>query len=316
MSDQPPPSAEHEARTADIQAALRAGRVPTATQARLAANRDGRAPWVATLNPAELLAARSHGLRPIASVSATCWMHYGWSWTEGHAQGWQTALRRLKDEARAAGANAVLDVKMRTIPLGIQDSMDFTLVGTAARVEGLAPSADPIVATVPVLEFVKLLEADIVPTGIAVGAHYEWLNDYYGSANQVFAGNVENTTLGAFWERVRRQAHAVLRANAAGLGNGVLAHINFGQMFKIERDKQPTRYLGRQIVVATTLDAPRRQRPASMPWGAPPSDGSKPPAAVPHAVGMVLDLHADGTPLTRHTAHHQSYASNEKEGAI
>jgi hypothetical protein len=62
--------------------------------------------------------------------------------------------------------------------------MDFTLVGTAAYVVGLAPSHDPIVATVPALEFVKLLEADVVPTGIAVGAHYEWLDGWWvGPAN-------------------------------------------------------------------------------------------------------------------------------------
>ncbi len=316
MSDETPVSPDHEARVADIQTALRAGRVPSATLARLDAAHAGRTPWVATLTPAELLAVRSHGLRPVAAVAATCWMHYGWSWTEGHVQGWNTALRRLKDEARAAGANAVLDVKMRTIPLGVENSMDFTLVGTAVRLEGLAPSADPVVATVPALEFVKLLEADIVSTGIAVGAQYEWLNDYYGGANKTFAGNVENTVLSRFWERVRQQAHAQLRANAAGLGNGVLAHVNFGQMFKIERDKQPVRYLGRHIVVATTVDAPRRKKPANMPWGPPPWGESKLPPAVPHEIGMALDLHAGRTPLTRHTPHHQSYASSEKEGAI
>ena len=48
--------------------------------------------------------------------------------------------------------------------------MDFTLIGTAVYVEGLPPSVEPIVATVPALEFVKLLEADVVPTGIAIGA--------------------------------------------------------------------------------------------------------------------------------------------------
>jgi hypothetical protein len=34
-----------------------------------------------------------------------------------------------------AGANAILDVKMRTIPFAIDISMDFTLVGTAVHVE-------------------------------------------------------------------------------------------------------------------------------------------------------------------------------------
>ena len=110
MSGAPPVPMDHEARVADIQAALQEGRVPSATLARLQATRAGRLPWVATLTPAELLSVRSHGLRPIAAISATCWMHYGWSWTEGHAQGWNVALTRLKQEAYMAGANAVLDV--------------------------------------------------------------------------------------------------------------------------------------------------------------------------------------------------------------
>ncbi|MGI4811713.1 MAG: hypothetical protein ACRYF2_26885 [Janthinobacterium lividum] len=300
---------------AGIEAALRAGRVPPAVRARLEAVRGGRAPWVATLTPAELLCVRSHGLRPIAAIAATCWMHYGWSWTEGHAQGWNTALKRLKAEARAAGANVVLDVKMRTIPLAVENSMDFTLIGTAARVEGLAPSDDPVVASVPALEFVKLLEADIVPTGIAVGAQYEWLDDWSGRTNQTFSGNVETTVLSQFWERVRQRAHAELRKNAAGQGNGVLANVNFGQLFKIEADKR-SRFLGRQIVVATIVDAPRPTKPRHMPWGPPPWGEVTASPAIPHAIDMVVDLHAGRTPLTGRTTHHQSYDLTERDGAI
>ena len=180
------PSPEALARQAAHRAARRRhhahsspiSRVPPPIRARLEGARAGKLPWMATLTPAELMIARSHGLKPIAAVSATCWLHYGWSWTEGHAQGWEMALRRLREEASAAGANAVLDVKMRTVPLGVANSMDFTLVGTAVRMDGLPPSEQPIVATVPALEFVKLLEADVVPTGIAIGAHYEWLTDW------------------------------------------------------------------------------------------------------------------------------------------
>jgi hypothetical protein len=180
----------------------------------------------------------------------------------------------------------------------------------------MPPSDDPIVATVPALEFVKLLEADIVPTGIAVGAHYEWLSDWTGNTKQTFAGNVETTVLSQFWERIRQRAHAELRRNAAGQGNGVLAHVNFGQLFKIEAEKQPLRFLGRQIVVATTLDAPKPSKPANMPWGPPPWGESKARPTVPHEIGMVIDLRAGHTPLTGVARHHQSYASNEKEGAI
>jgi len=297
----PATQAEQEAaarRQADILMSLRAGRVPTSTLVRLQDSASGTKPWIATLSPAELLIARSHGLKPIAAISATCWLHYGWSWTQGHAQGWETALTRLREEAKAAGANAVLDVKMRTIPLNVEDSMDFTLIGTAVKVEGLPPSPEPIVATVPALEFVKLLEADVVPTGIAIGAHYEWMTDWRNAAANVWMGNAESRPLSGLWELVRQRAHADLRASAARQGNGVLAHLNFSQMFEREGgENQPKQYLARHIVVATTVDARR---------GVP----------LPHDIRMVVDMHAGGTPLTGTTRHHQSYATNDSEGAI
>jgi uncharacterized protein YbjQ (UPF0145 family) len=285
------------ARVADIQKSLTSGTVPTAVKNRIEGSRNGSLPWIASLTPAELLIARSHGLKPIATISATCWLHYGWSWTQGHSEGWMKALRRLKEEAYAAGANAVLDVKMRTIPLGMENSMDFTLIGTAVYVEGLPPSSDPIVATIPALEFVKLLEADVVPTGIAVGAHYEWLQDWSGTADRMWMGNIESRQLSQLWERVRTRAHQDLRANARSQGNGVLAHLNFSQSFEREGQNKIKEYLARHIVVATTVDA-------------------KFAAAFPHEFKMVVDLHAGSTPLTGTARHHESYRSNESEGAI
>jgi hypothetical protein len=96
---------------------------------------------------------------------------------------------------------------------------------------------------------------------------------------------------------VRQRAHADLRASARNQGNGVLAHLNFSQMFEREEKDQPTQYLARHIVVATTVDARR---------GVP----------LPHEIRMVVDIHAGKTPLTGTTRHHQSYAVNEEEGAI
>lgn len=288
-------------RQADIITSLRVGRIPRDTLARLIETSDGRKPWVATLTPAELLIARTNGLKPIAAVSATCWLHHGWSWTLGHAEGWETALRRLASEASACGANAVLDVKMRTIPLGIENSMDFSLTGTAVRVEGLPASTDPIIATVPALEFVKLLEADVVPTGIAIGAQYEWLRDWRGyAANPSYWFNTEATQLSQLWESVRRDAHAHLRQSAQSRGNGVLAHLNFSQMFEVEREygeQKVKEYLARHIVIATTVDA-RRGTP------------------LPHNFHMVVDMCAGGTPLQGRKPHHQSYATNQQNGAI
>ena len=295
-------AAQQEAlrRQADILMSLRGNRIPTSTLERLQGAASGTKPWMATLTPAELMIVRSHGIKPIAAVSATCWLHYGWSWTQGHAQGWHTALERLGQEAKACGANAVLDVKMRTIPIGVGESMDFSLIGTAVKIDGMPASQDPVIATVPALEFVKLLEADVVPTGIAIGAHYEWLTDWRGNANQAWMGNIESWQLSNLWETVRQRAHAQLRESARTRGNGVLAHLNFSQMFDREREVNGQRlneYLARHIVIATTVDA-RRGTP------------------LPHEFKMVVDMRDGGTPLTGTSPHHQSYATNEREGAI
>ena len=292
-------AAASAARQAEIQRALRARvhRVPQFILDRMESSRDGKTPWIATLTPAELRIARSHGIRPITAVSATCWLHYGYSWTNGHAQGWQTALQRLRDEARAAGANAVLDVKMRTIPVDVESSMDFTLVGTAVKVDGLPASEDPIVATVPALEFVKLIESDIVPTGIAIGAEYRWISDWQGRADLFWNGNTECSLLSNHWKYVRDRAYERLREDTARQGNGALAHINFSQMFESEGQRESKLYLARHIVIATVIDQPK-SRPLT------------------HDFQMVVDMHAGKTPLTGTKNHHQSYASNDEEGAI
>jgi hypothetical protein len=241
---------------------------------------------------------RSHGIRPIAAVSSTCWLQYGWSWTKGHAQGWQTALDRLREEAKAAGANAILDVKMRTIPLNMENSMDFTLIGTAVYIEGLPPSTEPIVATVPALEFAKLLDSDIIPVGIAVGAEYQWLSDWSGRTNLAFMGNIECNDLSNLWESVRRGAHQSLRNNAKEQGNGVLAHISFSQMFEQEGDQnRPKQFLARHIVIATIIETSKLK-------------------AIPHTIQIVVDMHQGKTPLQDKKPFHQSYNTNESEGGI
>lgn len=314
-------SAEAIARTRDWGAALAADRLPDHVAERLATAGAGRSAWVATMTPAELRLARSHGIRPIATVSGTCWFSYGRSWTEGHAQGWHEALDRIAREAAAAGANAVVDVRLRTLRHTIAQSMDFTLVGTAVRIKGLRPSPHPVVATVPALEFVRLLDADIVPVGIAVGARYEWLgNGGWGSGDAGrWGGNWSDGSairatqraeqswtsqpmgdLMAFWEAIRRQAHAELRRNAARQGNGVLAHTHFGQLLKQERDKAPPAFLGRHIVIGTVVDTRR---------------GS----SVPAGITPVVDMRDTLSPLLRTTPPPTTAYSNDiqdQEGAI
>lgn len=297
---------ESAQRLAEWDAALNANRLPGFLAARLSAAAEGRAPWIASLTPAELALARRKGVRPLATVSGTCWYHYGWSWTEGHAEGWHLALSRMRQEALVLGANAIVDVRLRKIEIAIGDSMDFTVIGTAVRIEGLAASPDPVAATVPALEFVRLLEAGIVPVGLAIGAQYRWLNPYGAVSGARLQGaarpftNAPLTELGQFWEDVRRSALAELGRDARRQGNGVLAHTHFGQLLRIEGgDNTPPRFLGRHIAIGTVVDtgavAGRRE----------------------HPVRAVLDMANGASPLLACGAPlHNAYSVGDEEGAI
>jgi hypothetical protein len=111
-------------------------------------------------------------------------------------------------------------------------------------------------------------------------------------------GNIESRQLSDLWNKVRHRAHQQLRAHARSQGNGVLAHLNFSQMFEDEdpNNEGKKRYLARHIVVATTVDAKRG-------------------VALAHGITPVVDIHAGTTPLKPAGRHHESYA-NESEGAI
>ena len=280
--------------------ALENDELPEFVEDRLKAAAAGKTPWLSTTTPAELLLGRSHGLRPLATVSGTCWLHYGWSWTEGHVDGWDSAIARIKSEALAVGANAVVDVQMRTSPSPSSDSMDFTLFGTAIRFDKLPASSDPAIATVSALDFVRLLEMGIAVCGIAVGADYDYLNgsfggyaggygggygtalsgpsDFVASQLRAFGGNANVEILSDLWQRIRRNAHGRMRDRAALTGNGVLARTHFGQLLRVERDKQSPDYLGRQIVIGTVVDTVRA-------------------STIPHNIQMVVDMRDGLSPL-------------------
>ncbi|NIJ08824.1 uncharacterized protein YbjQ (UPF0145 family) [Sphingomonas vulcanisoli] len=304
-------SAEAAARDREWEAALERDTLPAQVEKRLRDAGAGRTPWVASMTPAELLIAKSHGCRPIATVSGTCWYSFGRSWTEGHAEGWSRALNRIGEEAYACGANAVVDVQLRRIQHGFGSGMDFTLIGTAVKIDGLKPSARPVIATVPALEFVRLLEMGIVPVGLAIGARYEWLGGFgtwngWGSAASRTQWQLNALSpsqplgdLSDFWERIRREAIWDLRDHAAAQGNGVLAHTHFSQLIRQERDKAPPAYLGRYIVLGTVVDTPAN-------------------APVPHHIRRVADMRdpspLDGTFGRRNDVY--SGEMGEGEGAI
>jgi hypothetical protein len=243
-------------RQAKWQRALDGGTLPDFVQQRLDDSRTGKLPWMSTMTPAELLLSQGLGIRPITMVSGTCWYHCGLSWTTGHPEGWHIALGRMKQEALAAGANAVVDVKLRTIDKRTQDSMDFTVIGTAVKLDGLPPSTDPVMATVSAIEFARLLKEGIVPTGVAIGADYNVLDPFLvGNPLAAMEGQSQPLgTLGDFWRRIQLRAAQGLREDAKRLGDGVLAHTDFGELLRVEgRQQGAGKFIGRYIIIGTAV---------------------------------------------------------------
>lgn len=293
-------SLQRQAEWAD---ALATDGLPGFVETRLKDAAAGKVPWISTMSPIELGLARSKGIRPIAMVSGTCWHHFGYSWTQGHAEGWHRALSRLQGEALACGANAVVDVKMRTLRGADVDSMDFTLVGTAVRIDGIPPSDPPIVATVPAMEFVRLLEAGIVPTGIAIGANFGWMTPLSIGTGSVMASwyNQPLTNLSKFWEDIRRAALRDLYRDAQSQGNGVLAHTHYGEIDKTEGsgEQEPPKFWGRYIVIGTVVH------------------DRKSVTNKPYDIRAVVDMRDELSPLMdAEPTGHNAYPTNEEEGAI
>lgn len=257
-------TADEERRSNDWANALQSGALPEFVLQRMAQTAQGRLPWTSTAAPAELLALRSHGVQPLGIVMGNCWYQYSRSWTDGHYEGWHKALDRLHKEAVALGANAVVDVRLKT-RYGEHNDMDYAVFGTAVRVRGLQPSAKPVVSTVSALEFVRLLENGMVPEGIAIGAHYDTYGARIRTLSRRVKGpfrNFEMTQLSTFLDGVRRSAIHSLQRDGARMGASVLAHTHASQLQCLSNDNAYQSFLYRHIVIGTAVSYNRAAHPA------------------------------------------------------
>ncbi len=277
------------------------------TRKRLRDSATRKVPWISTMTPAELSLSRSHGIRPVAMVTGACRMRGRYLWTVDHDKGWRTVVTRLRAEAKIVGANAVVDVKLHRQPvpdfaLGrrFRSCQDFSATGTAVRVDGLPPSKAPLIADVPALEFARLLQIGIVPSGIAIGAHFKSLNGGYRRLDgSGITWNKPLLQLGGFWAEVQRKGWAALAKGSDGAGTHILAHTHYRSLLKREgRGRNEPNYLGRQIAIGTMVDCGESSLP------------------VP-AVRLVVDMRDDDSPLLPTAKHtRNTYPVSEEQELV
>jgi uncharacterized protein YbjQ (UPF0145 family) len=149
--------------------------------------------WRSNLTVAEALTIREAGFTPLTQVMGSCFYQVGWqrmpwwsasfgSFGEGETfqldtqtNAWNEArglaLDRLRDEAVAAGADAVVGVRLRR---GGYDwaagLLEFVAIGTAVRSERFAFDDAPVLSHLSGQDFAKLVRHGFWPVGIAAGS--------------------------------------------------------------------------------------------------------------------------------------------------
>lgn len=174
--------------------ALEAGGIPLAATERLAEfRRRGDRFFTSDLSVNELALVREAGFRPLTQVMGSCfyrtpWSNYPWSGgvatgpgqgrtfeLEQQTSGWNEARRlalgRLSEEARRAGADAVVGVRLRRRHHDWATSLiEFVVIGTAVRSERYDLGDEPALSNLSGQEFSKLFRHGFWPVGLVAGS--------------------------------------------------------------------------------------------------------------------------------------------------
>jgi uncharacterized protein YbjQ (UPF0145 family) len=165
--------------------ALEAGGIPLAAAERLEEfRRRGGGFFTSDLSVNELALLRGTGFRPLTQVMGTCfyrtpWPNYPWSAGDGEGRtfeleqqtrGWNEARRlavgRLSAEARGAGADAVVGVRLiRRQREWAVSLIEFVVIGTAVRSERYDLGDEPALSNLSGQEFNKLFRYGFWPVG-------------------------------------------------------------------------------------------------------------------------------------------------------
>ncbi|MFI9385664.1 heavy metal-binding domain-containing protein [Kutzneria sp. NPDC052558] len=136
--------------------------------------------------------------------------------------GYATALGRLREEAKALGADGVVDIRLSTSDMGSGE--EFLAMGTAVRAQSSRRPRSLFTTDLSGGDVAKLMQSGWVPV------HVEWAGDahavYIGANTQLqtsfYAGNTEVDSYTALINRVRagarRRFHDMVRSAHADGG--------------------------------------------------------------------------------------------------
>lgn len=173
---------------AHSQRRIEQGSIPVAAERRLRRVAEGGAPFTSDLSVSEFALGHQVGLRPVCQVMGSSVYQVGYQglpsdyfsggFTQQQSQelpvltrAWNDArgraVNRLAEEARLAGADAVVGVRVRR---GEHDwaagAIEYVVVGTAVRVPGARRDREPVITDLSVQDYWKLTRTGVQPVGL------------------------------------------------------------------------------------------------------------------------------------------------------
>lgn len=186
------PDVEAVRRAEESVRAIEAGGIPVAATERLTKLREGGSNFFTSdLTTNEFLLVRQAGFRPLTQVMGSCFYNVGWQnmpmggyWgyssggimeLEVQSAAWNEARRlafsRLEQEAKLAGADAVLGVRItRGSYDWAQGLIEFAAVGTAVVSDGFEFEDEIFLSSLSGQEFASLVRRGWMPIGITAGS--------------------------------------------------------------------------------------------------------------------------------------------------
>ncbi len=232
--------------------AIEAGGIPVAAQERLTKLREGgRDFFTSDLTTNEFLLVRQAGFRPLTQVMGSCFYNVGWQnmplggyWgssaggameLEVQSEAWnearRLALSRLEQEAKLAGADAVLGVRItRGTYDWAQGLIEFAAVGTAVVSDGFELGDEIFLSSLSGQEFASLVSSGWMPIGITAGSTVAYVMGGMQTMRALsgFGARMQNQELseltqGVYAARqlamrhIERQAHELEAAGIVGM---------------------------------------------------------------------------------------------------
>jgi uncharacterized protein YbjQ (UPF0145 family) len=252
-------------------------------------------PFVSDLSVAETLVVREAGFTPLSQVMGSCFYQVGWQSMPWGQSGWSSqfsegetfeletqteawnearalAVGRLRDEAVAVGADAVVGMRLRR---GGYDwaagLVEFVAIGTAVRSERYELEDAPVLSHLSGQDFAKLVRHGFWPVGLVAGSTVAYVVAGYGQqsrATGLFSGRqnqeLPDYTRGMYDARamaMERLTHEAHRLNAHGVVGVSIDRLERER----ERDRGGTTYRDLIIelhVLGTAIVEVRHDAPA------------------------------------------------------